>query len=71
MDAKQDFSAAITLQLGQWLSELELSSIPDDVISHLKLCLLDSIGCGLYGATQPWGRIVGDVAVRLSGGGTA
>jgi 2-methylcitrate dehydratase PrpD len=71
MDAKQDFSAAVTLQLGQWLSGLELSSVPDDVLSHLKLCLLDSIGCGLYGATQPWGRIAGDVAVSLSGGGTA
>jgi aconitate decarboxylase len=71
MDAKQDFSAAVTLRLGQWVSELELSSIPHDVLSHLKLCLLDSIGCGLYGATQPWGRIAGDVAVSLSGGGAA
>ena len=38
---------------------------------HLKLCVFDSIGCGLYGAAQPWGRIAGDVAVALSGGGTS
>ena len=46
-----------------------LRRIPADVIEHLKLCVLDSIGCGLYGAVQPWGRIAGDVAVSFSGGG--
>ena len=36
-----------------------------------RLCLLDSIGCGLFGAAQPWGAIAGDVAVGFSGGGTS
>ena len=62
---------AVTSQLGHWLSGLKLSAIPRDVLAHLKLCLLDSIGCGLYGAMQPWGRIAGDVAVGFSGGGAA
>ncbi len=35
------------------------------------MCLLDSIGCGLFGALQPWGRTVADVAINLSGGGRA
>jgi 2-methylcitrate dehydratase PrpD len=61
----------VTPQLGQWVSGLELAAIPADVLSHLRLCLLDSIGCGLFGAMQPWGRIAGDVAAGLSRGGTA
>src|ERR1043166_4392539 len=68
MDAKPD---DVTPRLGQWVSGLTLSSIPADVLAHLKLCLLDSIGCGLFGAVQPWGRIAGDVAAGLSGGGAA
>jgi aconitate decarboxylase len=67
MDANPD--SALTSQLGQWVSELALCSIPADVLSHLKLCMLDSIGCGLFGAVQPWGKIVGDVAVGFSNGG--
>src|SRR5579862_920521 len=70
MDAKPD-PATVTQQLGHWVSELALPAVPGDVLSHLKLCLLDSIGCGLFGAVQPWGRIAGDVAESLSSGGTA
>src|SRR5262249_17866635 len=62
---------AVTPQLGHWVSGLELDAVPPDVMNHLKLCLLDSIGCGLYGSKQPWGRIAGDVAVSFSGGGVA
>jgi 2-methylcitrate dehydratase PrpD len=62
---------AVTPRLGRWVSGLKLSAVPLDVLAHLKLCLLDSIGCGLYGATQPWGRIAGDIAVNFSGGGMA
>src|SRR4029077_15624771 len=31
----------------------------------------DSLGCGLFGAAQPWGAIAGDVAVATSSGGTS
>jgi len=70
MDATQP-PASVTPQLGQWVSSLDLASIPAEVLTHLKLCVLDSIGCGIYGAVQPWGRIAGDVAVSFSGGGVA
>jgi aconitate decarboxylase len=70
MDAKPD-KAIVTPQLGQWISDLSISSVPGDVLSHLKLCLLDSIGCGLFGAVQPCGRITGDVAASFSSGGAA
>jgi aconitate decarboxylase len=60
---------AVTPRLGQWVSELTLAAVPPDVIAHLKWCMLDSIGCGLYGAAQRWGKIASDVAVSFSGGG--
>src|SRR5258707_9252011 len=62
---------SVTQRLGQWVSELTLEAVPADVVAHLKLCLLDSIGCGLYGAAQRWGKIAGDVVVGFSGGGVS
>ena len=69
MDAQPQ--AEVTRRLGEWASGLDLASIPGDVVAHLKTCVLDSIGCGLFGAAQPWGVIAGDVAVVFSGGGTS
>src|SRR5690606_28534623 len=46
-------------------------AIPSEVIEHAKLCLLDGLGCGLFGSTQPWGRIAAELARDLSGGGKA
>lgn len=68
MDTKPA-SVAVTPRLGQWVSELTLSAVPAEVVDHLKLCVLDSIGCGFYGAAQPWGKIASDVATSFSGGG--
>ena len=70
MDAKLT-PVSVTPRLGQWVSELTLAAVPADVVAHLKLCVLDSIGCGLYGAAQRWGKIVGDVAVGFSDGGVS
>lgn len=61
----------VTPALGKWISELELEAVPAEVLAHIKLCILDSIGCGFYGAQQPWGRIAAGVALEMSGGGTA
>jgi len=44
-----------TPRIGQWVSGLRLAAVPADVVAHLKLCMLDSIGCGLYGAAPTLG----------------
>jgi aconitate decarboxylase len=67
--AIQTNSASVTAALGHWTAELTLRQVPGQVISQIKRCLLDTIGCGLYGALQPWGRITADVAVGFSAGG--
>jgi aconitate decarboxylase len=67
MDANA--TTAVTPALGQWVAGLWLDDVRHDVLEHLKTCLLDSLGCGLFGAAQPWGVIAGDVAVAMSRGG--
>jgi aconitate decarboxylase len=60
-----------TAQFGAWASALKFEAIPREVVDYAKLCLLDGLGCGLFGSTQKWGRIAAEVAVELSGGGPA
>jgi aconitate decarboxylase len=64
-------STAVVPKLGEWVSGLRLADIPQCVADHLKVCLLDSMGCGLFGAAQPWGVFAGNVAVSMSGGGVS
>jgi aconitate decarboxylase len=68
MDEKPE-PIAVTAGLAEWAATLTFGAIPPDVIAHLKVCLLDSIGCGLFGALQPWGKISAETAIALSGGG--
>src|SRR5438445_2899567 len=69
MDANA--TTVVTPVLGEWVSGLALGDVPLDVMEHLKTCLLDSLGCGIFGAAQPWGVIAGNVAVTMSRGGTS
>jgi aconitate decarboxylase len=64
-------NAVVTPALAKWVASLKYDDVPRDVALHLKTCLLDSLGCGLFGAAQPWGVIAGKVAVAMSGGGTS
>jgi len=71
MDAESKASLGVTSELGAWVSRLGFESIPADVVAHLKLCVLDSLGCGLFGTMQQWGRIASDVAVSFTGSGAS
>lgn len=41
-------------RLGRFAAELTFADLPTSVVEHIKLCLLDTLGCGLYGSTLPW-----------------
>ena len=60
-----------TAQFGAWASTLAFDAIPARVIEHAKLCLLDGLGCGLFGSAQKWGAITSEMAIELSGGGAS
>lgn len=42
-----------TADLAAFASSLQYSDIPAPVIEHAKLCLLDTVGCCIYGSTLP------------------
>src|SRR4029079_18884651 len=60
-----------TAQFGAWVSALAFDAIPREVIDYARLCLLDGLGCGLFGGTQKWGVIAAELALELRGGGPA
>ena len=43
-----------TRMLAEWVSQLDLNSLPTKVQDSMKLFLLDNIGCIIGGATVPW-----------------
>ena len=43
-----------SMGIANFVSKFELSSVPHEVKHRAKLLFLDSIGCGLYGASLEW-----------------
>ena len=53
-----------TRDLARFGASLEYEDIPAEAVERMKLSILDSLGCCLYGATLPWTRKVADLADR-------
>lgn len=45
-------------QLLHFASTLAIGAIPNDVLDRARWCLLDGLGCGLFGSGQEWSRIM-------------
>ncbi len=56
-----------TLALGTFISRLEFASLPPNVVEKAKECVLDGLGCCLFGVTQPWTQMILEMA-REQGG---
>jgi 2-methylcitrate dehydratase PrpD len=52
-----------TRDLARFGSALKFEDLPQEVVERIKLSVLDSIGCCLFGATLPWTRKVADMAL--------
>ena len=44
--------------LAEYISGLSYRNIPHEVVAHIKLCIIDSLGCALFGSTLSWGKII-------------
>jgi len=55
--------AHATRDLASFASRLQYADIPPEAIARIKLSILDSIGCCLFGATLPWTKKVADMAL--------
>ena len=60
-----------TRDLARFGAALRYEDLPKEVIERIKLCVLDSFGCMLYGATLPWTRKVADLAMAEGSRGVA
>ncbi len=47
-----------TRDLAAFAARLKFDDIPREAVERIKYCVLDSIACGLFGATLPWTRYV-------------
>ena len=47
-----------TRGIAEFVSGLRYEAIPREVRERIKLLVLDSLGCALYGAHLPWCRIL-------------
>lgn len=54
-----------TRGIADFVSGLQYETIPAEVRDRIKLLMLDSIGCALYGADLPWTRILQDTLHKL------
>jgi len=61
--AKPPLLEHATRDLAAFAAQLKFDDLPREVVERIKLSVLDSIGCCLFGATLPWTRKVADLAL--------
>lgn len=54
-----------TRGIAQFVSRLQYEAIPEEVRTRIKLLMLDSLGCALYGADLEWSRILQDTLEKI------
>lgn len=63
--------ASRTARIAEFASKLQYDDLPGPVVHAAKRCILDAIGCGVYGSTLPWCATVLGTMQRLDSGGGA
>lgn len=56
-----------TQRLAAFVAAARFEDLPGPAVAMAKLCLLDAVGCALYGSTRPIGRIMQDTVDELGG----
>ncbi|MEA3154031.1 MAG: hypothetical protein QOK44_1620 [Betaproteobacteria bacterium] len=58
MDLEHGAGPGPTLQLARWISALSYADLPDATKAVVRLALLDTLGCGVYGYETPWTQML-------------
>ena len=56
-----------TQRVASFIASARYEDVPRPAVDFAKLCLLDVIGCALYGSTRPAGKIMIGVVEELGG----
>jgi aconitate decarboxylase len=60
MAAHSETNNVHTRRIAEFVSQLSYEQIPSEVRERIKLLILDSLGCAIYGADLEWCRILQD-----------
>ncbi|MGZ5096393.1 MAG: MmgE/PrpD family protein, partial [Burkholderiales bacterium] len=55
--------------LAEFVTSLDYSDIPADVVEKAKACIIDTIAASVYGAQLPWSKIIIEYVLRTSAPG--
>jgi 2-methylcitrate dehydratase PrpD len=61
----------VTRELAEFASVLRYEALPPEVVAMARRCVLDSLGCGIYGSATPWVDAVARTVGLLGQSGTA
>jgi 2-methylcitrate dehydratase PrpD len=56
-----------TQRMASFISKAKFEDIPTPAVNLAKLCLLDAVGCAIYGTTRPLGKIITSLVDDLGG----
>jgi len=56
-----------TQRMARFIADARFEDIPTPAVNLAKLCLLDAVGCALYGTTRPLGKIMTELVDELGG----
>ena len=56
-----------TQRMAQFIAGTKFEDIPTPAVNLAKLCLLDAVGCAIYGTTRPLGKIITSLVEDLGG----
>ena len=56
-----------TRTVAEYAVKLRYEDLPANVIGAAKQCILDSLGCGIFGAPTPWSKSVARTVEKLGG----
>ncbi len=56
-----------TQRMARFITEAKFEDIPTPAVNLAKLCLLDAVGCAIYGTTRPLGKIFTSLIDELGG----
>jgi len=58
-------------RMAEFLTSLTVDKLPREVLRDARIRLLDGLGCGLYGAGMPWGKITAETVYEEQSRGKA
>ena len=58
MNSPRQEVSAPTRELASWIARLRYADLPARTKETMRLALLDTLGCGVYGHSTPWARML-------------